>query len=324
MPAHGWPARTAAAVLAGACLAGASDLPREVPVSSEPVALNDGDPGVAYCGKLAYRGGLVLRSDDKRFGGFSGLSVSADGERVTAISDEGRWLTANLRYGDDGRLTGFEDARLDLMLTPQGKSLPDKAEQDAESLTVLGDSSFLVGFEHHHRLWRYRLPGGPAEVYPSPGDLPKTPANGGIESLAALPDGRVLAITEYRAEKAGLRGWIGVDGKWKPLWYPLVGAFRPSDACALPGGDVLVLERAYNRERGIVSVRFVRLEAQGLKGNVRLQGSTLAILEPPLILDNFEGLACRAGQDGETLIYVLSDNNFSAVQRTLLLHFALR
>jgi hypothetical protein len=87
---------------------------------------------------------------------------------------------------------------------------------------------------------------------------------------------------------------------------------------------VLVLERAYNRERGIVSVRFVRLEAQGLKGNVRLQGSTLAILEPPLILDNFEGLACRAGQDGETLIYVLSDNNFSAVQRTLLLHFALR
>ena len=55
-----------------------------------------------------------------------------------------------------------------------------------------------------------------------------------------------------------------------------------------------------------------------------LEGAVIATLKPPLTVDNFEGLACRASDRGETLLYLISDDNFDATnQRTLLLMFAL-
>jgi len=41
-------------------------------------------------------------------------------------------------------------------------------------------------------------------------------------------------------------------------------------------------------------------------------------------IDNMEGIAVRRGTNGETLLYMISDDNFSARQRTLLLMFELR
>lgn len=312
-----------AAVASPAVLPG--DLPRMLAVRAEPVALSAADALLRACGDLTYRGGVALTADDPRFGGFSGLAVGADGQRLTAISDEGRWLTARLRYTEDGRLAGLDEARLGALLGLDGRPLADKTEQDAESLAVLGDGSLLVGFEHRHRLWRYRqLDPAVAEPYPAPPGLENTPPNGGIESLALLPDGRVLALTEYHVERPGLVGWVEARGKWQMLWYPLVGAYRPADACSLPGGDLLVLERAYNRQRGIVGVRLVRVAAAGVRPRARLQGFPVAELTPPFVLDNFEGLACRKGTDGETVLYLLSDDNFNPAQRTLLLMFTLR
>ncbi len=55
----------------------------------------------------------------------------------------------------------------------------------------------------------------------------------------------------------------------------------------------------------------------------RLDGAAVAVLRPPLTVDNLEGVAARRGAAGETLIYLVSDNNFNPFQRTLLLLFAL-
>jgi len=56
----------------------------------------------------------------------------------------------------------------------------------------------------------------------------------------------------------------------------------------------------------------------------RLNGEELAVIEDPLPIDNFEGVAARAAPDGSVLIYILSDDNFSAMERTLLLQFRWR
>ena len=40
-------------------------------------------------------------------------------------------------------------------------------------------------------------------------------------------------------------------------------------------------------------------------------------------MDNFEGLAVARDADGGTLVYILSDDNFHFLQRTLLLLFRL-
>ncbi len=38
-------------------------------------------------------------------------------------------------------------------------------------------------------------------------------------------------------------------------------------------------------------------------------------------IDNMEGIAVREGENGDLLVYMISDNNFNALQRTLLLMF---
>jgi hypothetical protein len=41
-------------------------------------------------------------------------------------------------------------------------------------------------------------------------------------------------------------------------------------------------------------------------------------------IDNMEGVAVRQGPKGETFIYMISDDNYSPLQRTVLLMFELK
>jgi hypothetical protein len=72
-----------------------------------------------------------------------------------------------------------------------------------------------------------------------------------------------------------------------------------------------------------VSVRLMRVAAADIRPGAHLEGREIARWGPPLTVDNFEGVAARRGPDGETLIYLLSDDNFHLLQRTLLVMFAL-
>ncbi len=83
-----------------------------------------------------------------------------------------------------------------------------------------------------------------------------------------------------------------------------------------------MVERSFNLFDG-VAIRLQRIAASQFRAGATLQGTTLAVLRRPLTLDNMEGVAARRGERGETLIYLISDNNFSLLQQTLLLVFAL-
>src|SRR6266542_3687730 len=86
-----WIARPLVLLLLGASL-GAEPLT----IRSAPVPFNPQDPTQRTVGRLRYLGGLHLTSDHLRFGGWSSLRLGPDGTRVTAISDEGMWLTARI------------------------------------------------------------------------------------------------------------------------------------------------------------------------------------------------------------------------------------
>ncbi len=85
---------------------------------------------------------------------------------------------------------------------------------------------------------------------------------------------------------------------------------------------MLVLERLYILRGGNV-VRLKRVAAEGIRAGAVLAGETMAEFRPPLTVDNFEGVEARRGAKGETLIYLISDDNFNAEQRTLLMMFEL-
>lgn len=316
------PALPAALALSSA-LAGES-----VAVRSLPVPLNPQDPGQRVVGRLEYRGGVELVSDDPRFGGLSSIRVLPGGVRLVAVTDEGRWLSVRL-VERDGRLEGVAEVEMGPLLGPDGKVPEGKDSRDAESLALLPDGSFIVGFEREHRLLRYpagtgRPDGVPVPV-PSPPGLEKAPFNGGIEALVVLRGGALFALTEYWIDEDVVVGWTGGPDKWKRLGLRFEGALRPSDGAALPRGDVLVLERAYNPERGVVSVRVRQIAHSFVRPGAPLGGRLVAEFAPPLTLDNYEGIAAVPDRSGEIHVYIVSDDNLNrAQQRTLLLKFALR
>ena len=292
---------------------------RAVNVEVVPVAAN-----VETVGRLAYRGGLELRSRNPMFVGLSALEV-LDGGRVIAISDEADWIEGQLTLNDTGGLVGFTDVRAALMRDEHGRVLREKREADSEGLAQLADGRFAVGFERTHVVRIYDLnrdgPFGAAEMGPRLDGVAHLPDNSSFEALAATDDALVLAVE-------------GGDQPTTPLWvaplnartpvapryaYPLRDGFSITGFDRLPDGGFVALERFYAPVIG-PRARITRFAAPSGEGGV-VEPEVLALLEPPFPLDNFEGISAVRMPDGVTRIYILSDNNKSAQQRTLLLAF---
>ena len=307
-----------AALLAVLAMPGAAAEPIEI--TAQPIPMIQGVRDNVRLSGLAWRGGLELTSPDPRFGGLSGLVVEDAGARLVAITDTGLWLEAALAYDGDGALAGLEDAMLTRMRDADGQPLEGKRDGDAEGLTAIADG-YLVSFEHRHRVLRFSAPGATGSVFWAPPDAAGIDANGGIEALTLLADGSIMALSEDHFVAPGrLAGWILDKGAARAVTWPGNGYFKPTAMARLGDGRILVLERGFTVVGG-VKCRLLLIEGDATAGGW-LAGREIARLQPPLQVDNLEGLAVREG-DGETLVYLLSDDNFNPLQRTLLLMFAL-
>ena len=325
-------------LLFAACTSSSPRAPAEQPLAIQASALplKFDEPQVATVGRLAWRGGVVLTANSGEFGGWSDLHISADGRTLKAISDVGGWLTAEIRYDQRGNLAGLGAPRLGRLRGLDGKPLASKADADAESLARLGDGSWLVGFEGRHRLWRYPagdeadgrgLAGTPLPVE-GPAQLPRQPSNGGLEAATALPDGRVVLLSEEYSELAGTTmGWVGQPSgagfRWQSFHYAAIPDFRPTAIAVLPDGGLVTLERAFDVVRG-VRVRVMRFAASQIVPGGTVRAEELARLAVPYAVDNLEGVYATRGARGETLLWLLSDDNFNRAQRTILLLFELQ
>ena len=315
------------AALGQSVAAFAGDAVRPLAITATALPLSTGEEATKTLGKLRHRGTLRLESTDDDFGGLSGLIVSGDGTRFLAITDASHWLTGTLIYRD-GKLAGIGSGEIGPLLGLDGKRLVGKGG-DAEGLTGAIDGDVFVSFEGEHRIWRYAfgrdgLTARPAEVA-VPADLANAPNNGGLEGITLLADGRVLALTESFTDAAGnYRGWL-VDpgGKIEALALKPRMPFQLTDVRLLANGDVLTLERRYNPIGG-VGFQMRRIAGSSVAAGATLDGEVIADAGMNVIIDNMEGLDVRKGADGETLVYLLSDDNFNALtQQTLIMMFEL-
>jgi hypothetical protein len=314
--------RPLAAALAGLVLAACGGPVAERPkapvpagsgiaVKAEAVPLNPADARQTYVGDFVYAGGLKLTSaQTSRLHGLSDLDVQPDGSLV-AVGDEGDLLRAKVTLDAQGRLTGITDAKLAALTGLDGKPLQGKNEADSEGLALLPNGDLLVSFERHDRIWLYPANGGAPHAVPSP-DV-KFPYNEGMEALA--PDPVLGADAYFTGGETTGRTWSCTlttsctEGPKVRLdvGFGLVAARR------LPEGRTAWLLRAFNPvTRSVIDLR---ITDQG--------GRTIDQMElrGPLTADNFEGLAAVPSKDGAVRFYLISDDNFSNSQRTLLLAF---
>ena len=287
--------------------------------AAQPFALPD------LPGPLRPLGGLVIDAAALGGGGFSGAHLAPD-LTLTMISDRGHWAEARLLL-DGLTPVGLAPLRHGPLRDEAGKPIPRGFAADAEALARRPDGTWLVAFERRHRIRAYRRLDGPGLYVAAPPGLEGAPANGGLESLAVLQDGQVFAIAETFAppERPDLRhAWLGQPGAWMPLYWQASAGFHPTDAAILPNGSALVLERRFSLLGGFAA-RLLLTPPQALrsarKGAVLSGKTILTLVDASLPAENWEGIAVTRFAD-ETLVLLISDNNESALQRSLLLLFA--
>ena len=152
-------------------------------------------------------------------------------------------------------------------------------------------------------------------------------ANKGFEAVTVLQGGphkgATIAFSErYLDADRNHTGWLWLQGEPQRLGLRDIGEFDITDAKSLVDGALLVLERRYTMLGG-VSARLMRIAHKALTPGAVLQGEMVAEFTPPLKVDNMEGLAVITEPGGGTLLYLMSDDNRSALQRTLLMLFRL-
>lgn len=295
-------------------------------LQSNPLLLNPEDKTQRLVGRLVWRGGIAVTAGEARFGGLSDLLLDADGIGFSAVTDEGHWLRGRLLYDEAGDLVGVQSTGFDRLKDINGAPLDGKQQQDAESLARLADGSLLVGFERNHRLRRFPAEQGLAgrpSAFPTPAGLDQASINSGVEALVSLADGRLVAFTEGQAigENYGAYLWEADQG-WSALALVPAGLFRPTGATLLPDGDIVLLERRFTVLGGL-GMRLRRIAATTVRPGALLQGEEIAELRPPLTVDNFEGVAVHQAADGAWRLTLISDDNFSPLQRNLIVQFEL-
>ncbi|MGB0056060.1 MAG: esterase-like activity of phytase family protein [Methyloceanibacter sp.] len=90
----------------------------------------------------------------------------------------------------------------------------------------------------------------------------------------------------------------------------------------MPDGGLVVLERRFRYSEGI-KMRIRRIKASEIKRGALITGETLLEATDALNIDNMEGIAAHRSPPGETILTLISDDNFSALERTLLMQFAM-
>jgi hypothetical protein len=290
-------------------------------LTARPVPLYRDDASRDRVGDLAWRGGLDLVSPDPRFGGLSALAVRPDGKELTLISDNGFWIKLKPEYSR-GMLTGIGGAELGVLADMNGRPLEHRDMRDAESLAIGVDGALIVSFERNHRIWAYP----PGEVLPrripEPLEVGDAPSNAGMEAMTLLANGKLFIVTEDFGNDDNVIGWVSDRKGWSVVTVRVSGSFKPTGATTLPDGDVLLLERRFGL-RGGVGIRIRRIAADSIRAGAVLDGPEVARLEGGATFDNMEGIGSWTDLSGRTFVYIVSDDNYSALQRTYLMMFEL-
>ncbi len=322
------PAQTAAVDTDVSSLSG----PVSITVNARPItAFDQRDHSRVRFGSLQFRSGLVLTSPYWRFGGLSSLRLDAGGERFISASDKGVWFTGRIVYRGK-EMTGLSDVETAPMLAADGRTLAAHGWFDTESM-ALDRGLIYVGIERVNRIVRFDFARdglrARAETVAAPDDVRKLPYNRGLEAMVMAPRGSPLAGALIAISERGLDAHGNIIGFL--IGGPSPGSFTVrrrdgfdiSDAALLPGGgDLLLLERKISLLGGI-GVRIRRIPITALAPGATVDGRSIFDADLGQMIDNLEGLDAHVAADGDTVLTMVSDDNFSMFQRTLLLQFTL-
>ena len=235
---------------------------------------------------------------------------------MLAVTDLGWMLEASFTDMPDGLELG--PARM-TALRGEGGTRLDKAGGDAEGLSKL-DGRVAVSFERDHRIMVLGDE-GQLEAARRARAFEALGSNKGLEALASLPDGGLIALGESPGPK-GHPVFVLRDGTLAEGALPEAPPFSVTGADVGPDGRLYLVLRHYSPLTGVrIEVHRFALTAEGFPDAATRQ--RLAAYKSASGIDNMEGISLWQDADGKTRLTLISDDNFNAVQRTLLMDFEL-
>ena len=276
-------------------------------------------------GKLQVLGGLYISSENPDFGGFSGIDMLDDGTAFL-IADSGSFMRARLVH-ENGRLAGIASAEIG-PLFPDGDMSKDVGDAEDVAFDPADRRKGVIVRERQpNAMLAFTLDEGrPGGFQPKlvGADDRILRSNKGLESVAYAPEtspiaGEIVAIAERHPRGAeAIPGWIAGKGAFEIVPHD---NFDVSSARFLPDGDLILLERRY-LPWGI-GARLRRIDGDTIEVGARIDGEYLLDAGITSQIDNMEGLAIHRDEAGRTVLTLVSDDNHSILQRTLILQFEL-
>nr|WP_237437463.1 esterase-like activity of phytase family protein [Alteraurantiacibacter aestuarii] len=283
-----------------------------------PLALPSGSSGDA---RLTAEAAWEIRSTDPFFGGFSALLARPDG-RLTAFSDRGGSITFH-PPGSGNSIPEYQDYLLPGVLDKNGKNaFPDIESVAADPAT----GRIWLGYENANAI---RQIGDGDASFPlvRPPAMRGWPLNAGVEAMAWLPGKGLLVMREN-----GGKGLFfpfdptSQDGQPQRITYPVPPGYAVTDMAALPDGRLLVLTRSLALAYPPFSIRLFLADAPDFESQEGWQWEEIAgsdhhpaaDLENIIPRDNYEGIAVSPRGDGALTVWLVSDDNMAAIQRSLL------
>lgn len=299
---------------------GRSERPTRDPgmsVTFVPLAVRKSADSAYHLGAFRLEGAWHMKSRSWFFGSYSALLAMPD-RSLLAISDGGDYL----RFMPPGPSGAIVDS---------GHVLPgypaDKRDRDSESATRdPATGRIWLGLEGSNAVVSLKPDLGIVQRARPPA-MARWDDNSGAEALVRLADGRFVLLGE------GFDGWFerrrhdavvfeGDPTKGAKSWrfiFDGPAGFSPTDMTQLPDGRLLILMRRLvwpmpQRFAG----RLVIADPAGIRPGKVWKTREVARIASSLPVDNFEGLAVVPARGGRLTVWIISDDNFSNLQQTIL------
>jgi hypothetical protein len=288
------------------------------PVTAE-LLVRGGPVSAAADSPLALVGAWHLESATRDFGGYSALIALADGS-LLAGSDTGTLL----RIDNPG--TPAMSGRYPELPVTEGRK---KRDADLEALALDRRSGTIwAAYEGSNAIERYS-PALERLARVEPAKMRDWRSNGGPEAIVRLADGRFLVLAEV-SRRSAAEGHPAVLFPGDPtsgdggvsFAFAAPEGMRPVDMAQLPDGTVLVLLRSVEwylppRFGSAIAV----LDPAAIEAGALWRPERVVALPERVPQENYEGLAVEpgaAGSPGSARLWLISDDNLSGFQRTLL------
>lgn len=273
-------------------------------------------PAPDLTGPFQITGAWLLTSANTDFGGFSAL-VHPAADQLIAFSDTGMRLDMPI----PGAAGPVRIARIKF------RKNGFKASRDVEAATLRPDDGMIwLALEGRNTFMGWPRGAAAPDRIPAP-ELAGWSENSGPEAMTRLADGRFLVLSEGGGSAhEGRLLPKAPDGTDRAVRFRFIApaGYRPTDVAQLPDGRVLVLLRELRWPMPPrFGTRLLLADPEAIRAGEEWRGQVLAGFDGTGLEENYEGLAIEPLPNRRIGLWLISDDNGAATQRTLLLRLEL-